>query len=196
MFMYVVCSVETSMGYLRYIWKTFCVSVLKLSIDLIFSYSGGLSNNYSFKFFSLSSEIENQSERPYKCIFKIYLFLIERYLLYSIALFSIKHQCESTIGLPMSPPTWTFLPPPSPSHPSRLLPNPSLSSLRHTANSHWLSILPIAMLFPCYSLHTSHLLLDSPAAMSTILFSMSMSPLLFQIGSSVPFVFLGSIYMC
>ena len=78
--MYVVCSVETSMGYIHYISKNFYGSVLKLSIDLNFSYSQGLSNNYSFKFFSLSSEIENQSERPYKCIFKIYLFLIERYI--------------------------------------------------------------------------------------------------------------------
>ena len=32
-------------------------------------------------------------------------FLIEGYLLYSISLVSTKHQHESVIGLPMSPPT-------------------------------------------------------------------------------------------
>ena len=34
----------------------------------------------------------------------------------------------------MSPPSWTSIPPPTSSHPSRLLLSPSLS---HTANSHW-----------------------------------------------------------
>ena len=34
-------------------------------------------------------------------------------MLYSIVLVSTKHQHESAIGLPMSPPTWTSLPPPS-----------------------------------------------------------------------------------
>ena len=43
------------------------------------------------------------------------------------------------------PPTWTSVPSPSPSHPSRLLLSPGLSSLRHTANSHWLSILHMVM---------------------------------------------------
>ena len=52
------------------------------------------------------------------------------------------------------------LEPPSQSHPSRLLQSPGLSSLSHTANSHWLCILHIVMyLFPCYSLHTPHPLL-------------------------------------
>ena len=37
---------------------------------------------------------------------------------------STKHQHELAIGLPMSPPTWTPFPPPSPSHPFRLLPSP------------------------------------------------------------------------
>ena len=41
----------------------------------------------------------------------------------------------------MSPPSWISLPPPSPSHPSRLLQCPCLNSLSHTANSQWLSIL-------------------------------------------------------
>ena len=39
------------------------------------------------------------------CLFYIYLFLIEVYLLYSIMLASTKNQQESAIDLPMSPPT-------------------------------------------------------------------------------------------
>ena len=70
----------------------------------------------------------------------IYLFLIEGWLLYSIMLVSTKHQHESAISLPMSLPTSTSLPPSSPSHPSRLIPSPSLSSLSPIANSHQLSI--------------------------------------------------------
>ena len=50
-------------------------------------------------------------------------------------------------------PSWTSLPPPTPSHPSRLLQSPGLLSLSHEANSHWLSILHMVMcMFPCYSL--------------------------------------------
>ena len=93
---------------------------------------------------------------------KIYLFLTEGLLVYSIVLVYIKHQCVSAVDLPMSPPTWPSFPPPSPSHPSRLLLSPGLSSLSHTANSHWLSILHMVMLFPYYSLHTSHPLLSTP----------------------------------
>ena len=35
-------------------------------------------------------------------------------------------------------PSWALLPPPTPSFPSRLSQSPSLSSLSHIANSHWL----------------------------------------------------------
>ena len=41
----------------------------------------------------------------------------------------------------MSPPFWVSLPSPSPCRPSRLIQSPCLSSLRHAANSRWLSIL-------------------------------------------------------
>ena len=41
----------------------------------------------------------------------------------------------------MSPPSWNSLSSPSPSHPSRLMQSPCLSSLNHTADYHWLSIL-------------------------------------------------------
>ena len=71
--MYVVFSAGTSMEYLRYISKTFLVNVLKLSIDLDSSYTLGLLVTTTVPSFSLySSEIENQSERTYKCILKSY----------------------------------------------------------------------------------------------------------------------------
>ena len=61
-------------------------------------------------------------------------------MLYRLLLFSVKHQNESAIGIHMSPPSWTSFLPPSPSHSSRLIRSPCLSSLRHTANSHWLPL--------------------------------------------------------
>ena len=52
------------------------------------------------------------------CFFFFFnLFLIEGKLLYSIVLVSAKYQHESTTGIPMSPPSWTSLPPPAPTHP-------------------------------------------------------------------------------
>ena len=45
----------------------------------------------------------------------------------------------------MSPLSWTSLPPPTPSHPSRLSQSTGLSSLHHTANSYWLSVLRMVM---------------------------------------------------
>ena len=53
-----------------------------------------------------------------------------------------------------------LLPHPSPSHSSRLSQSPGLSSLNHTASSHWLSILHMVMyMFQYYSLYWSHPLL-------------------------------------
>ena len=43
-------------------------------------------------------------------------------MLYRIVLVSAKHQHESAIGIHMSPPSWTSLPPATPFHPSRLSP--------------------------------------------------------------------------
>ena len=55
------------------------------------------------------------------------------------------HSCyslsERRLGIYMSPPSGTSLPPPTPSHPLGCHRAPGLSSLNHTANSHWLSIL-------------------------------------------------------
>ena len=92
-------------------------------------------------------------------------------------LVSAIHQHESAIGKNMSSHSRTSLPLHTPSHPSRLSENTSLSSLNHTANPTGLSILQtVVCMFPCYSLPSSHPLL--PSAVSTNLFSMSASPLL------------------
>ena len=68
------------------------------------------------------------------------IFIFSLWLLYNIGLISVIHQCELSIGIHMSPPFWISLPHPAHSHPSQLLQSPSLSSLNHTENSHWLSI--------------------------------------------------------
>ena len=83
----------------------------------------------AYPFFSGSSQLRNWT--GISCIAGQFFtnwairepFLIERWLLYSIMLVSAKYQHESAIGIPMSPP-FCSLPPPSPSHPSRLLQNP------------------------------------------------------------------------
>ena len=62
-----------------------------------------------------------------------------------------QHQHGSAIGINVYPPSWNTLPFSTPSSPSRLSQNTGLSSLHHTTNSHWLSILnKIMYLFPCY----------------------------------------------
>ena len=66
-------------------------------------------------------------------------------MLYSIVLVSAKHQHESSIGIHMSHLSWVSLPPLLPSQPCRFLQSPGLSSLSHTTNSHWLSILHMVM---------------------------------------------------
>ena len=60
----------------------------------------------------------------------------------------------------MSFPSWTSLPSPTPSHPSRLSQRSDLISVHNTANSHWLSVLHmIIYMFQCSSLNSSHPLL-------------------------------------
>ena len=90
-------------------------------------------------------------------------------MLYGIALVSTKHQPESAISLPMSPPTGTSLPPPT-----------LLGCYKVPANSHWLSILhmvvDVSMLFFLYLPPSAS---SPPSAVSISLFLMSVSPLLF-----------------
>ena len=61
----------------------------------------------------------------------------------------------------------TLLPSSHPLAPSRLLQGPSLSSLSHTASSHWPSILHMVVyMFPCYSIHSPTLSFLPPPPMS------------------------------
>ena len=97
---------------------------------------------------------------------------------FGILLFSAKHQRESALGIHMSLPSWTSLPSLIPSHPSRLLQSTCLSSLSQPAK------FPSTILFyiwyckfPCYSLHTTYLLLPHLPTRSLSLFTMSVFPL-------------------
>ena len=81
-------------------------------------------------------------------------------MLYNISLISAIQQHELAIDVQMSPPSGTSLLPPTLCNPSRLLQSPDVSSLSHTANFHWLSILhTVVYMLPCFSLHSSHPLL-------------------------------------
>ena len=100
-------------------------------------------------------------------------------------IFSTIHQHESAIGIHMAPPSWTSVPPPIPHHPpSRLSQGTWLSTLPHTTNFHWLSILQLVIyMFQCYSLNSSHPL-NPPLCPQACNLSLVVT---LQIGSSVPF---------
>ena len=68
-------------------------------------------------------------------------WLNEIELLYKILLFSVKLQCESAIGRHISLTFGTSLP----ISPLYVNTDPCLSFLRHTANSHWITILHMVM---------------------------------------------------
>ena len=88
------------------------------------------------------------------------------------------YQHDSVIGVHVSPPSWTLLPPPTPtaSYPSRLSQSTDLSSLSHTANP-WLSVLHIAVcMFPCYSPFVPPLLPRAVPHTSTSLFISTILP--------------------
>ena len=73
-------------------------------------------------------------------------------ILYCFLSYTSRNQSCCTLGTQMSSSSWTSLPPPTSSHPTRLLQSPSLSSLNHTVNSFWPSVLHmIVYMFPCYS---------------------------------------------
>ena len=68
--------------------------------------------------------------REVLCFFLLqtYLFLMEGELLYNAVSSSAIHLHESATGICVSPPSLNSLPAPTPSHPSRLLQSPDLSS--------------------------------------------------------------------
>ena len=69
----------------------------------------------------------------------------------------LPYQHESVVSIHTSPPSWNFIPPPTPSHLSRLSQSTKLSSLCYTTAAHWLSVLYIVMfMFQCYSLNLFH----------------------------------------
>ena len=66
-------------------------------------------------------------------------------MLYNVVLVSGIHQHEAAISIHMFPPSWVYLPPPTPSHPFRQSQSTWLSSLCYTAASHWPFVLHMAM---------------------------------------------------
>ena len=109
-------------------------------------------------------------------------------------LVSTIHHHESAIAMHMSPPSWPFPPPPTPSHSSRLSQSTRLSFLHQRANSHLLSILHmVRCMFPCCSLHSSHPLLPPlcPEVCSLCLCLHCCPAKRF-----ISIIFLDSIYMC
>ena len=75
--------------------------------------------------------------------FSIIIYFSLTDLQYWFGLTSVIYQHELTIGVHMASHSYISLPPPAHSCPSRLLQGPSLSSLSHTANSHWISYFTI-----------------------------------------------------
>ena len=76
------------------------------------------------------------------------------------------HSCyslsERRLGIHMSPPSGTSLPPPTPSHPLGCHRAPGLSSLSHKSNSHWLPISHMVVhMFQCHSLNVSYPLMTN-----------------------------------
>ena len=78
-------------------------------------------------------------------VFFLIYFLLKDNCFTEFCCFSVKPQHESAICIHISPPFWSSLSSPSPSHPSRLIQSPWLSFLGHAANSHWLSVLRMVM---------------------------------------------------
>ena len=107
----------------------------------------GLSLENTFVIFLMVSLIFINSWVKYHIIFPSLIFLLG----------SATHQYESAIGIHVSPPSWIYLPLPIVPNPPRLSQGMEPSSLHHTANSRWLSILHVLMcMFQCYSLNLSH----------------------------------------
>ena len=101
------------------------------------------------------------------------------------------HQQESAIG------TQTFPPSHLPPHPTPLGCHraPTLGSVCHTANSHWLSFLHLVMyMFQCYSLESSHPLLPPNCVQKSVLYVCLLCCPASRVISTI-FLVLDSIYM-
>ena len=122
-----------SYKYNHHLQKFPCVSLFFSFSFLFYSFKEHLTWNLPSLFFMCLRGF------PFSFFYKkFYLFSIEEYLLYNIVSVSAIHQQKSAIDIHMSLLSWSSLPPPTPSHPSRLSQSTSLSSLSHTSNSHWL----------------------------------------------------------
>ena len=107
-------------------------------------------------------------------------------------LVSAIRQHELTIGILMSPPSWTSFPP-TPSHSPRLSQGTGLSSLHQAADSHWPSILHMVIYVMdvtyrvCFNVALSlHPSVSSPCCVRESVFYVCVSAAALQIGSSVP----------
>ena len=79
-----------------------------------------LLHNHTFRLFKKLLEEKTLSTMKL-CVWFLPLYFFNwRIIVYRILWFSVTHYQESATGTPMSPPSWTSLPPHSPSHPSRL----------------------------------------------------------------------------
>ena len=90
--------------------------------------------------------------------------------------------------IPISSPSWVYLPP-SLSHSSSWSQSTELISLCYAAASHWLSILHLVVyICPCHSLTLSQLTLPPPHVLKSILYVCVFIPAL-PLGSSEPSLF-------
>ena len=97
--------------------------------------------------------------------------------------------------IPISPPSFSSLPS-SLSHPSSWTKSNELIFLCYAAASHKLYRLHLMVYkCPCHSLTSSQLTLPPPGVLKSILYICAFAPVL-PLGSSEPFFFLDSIYMC
>ena len=88
---------------------------------------------------------------------------------FTVLLVSAVHQCESAIRMRVSLPSGTFLPLP---HPSRLSQSPSLSSLSHRENCHWV-FFKIHSESLSFRLFTFKVLIDIVELIPTLLVTLS-----------------------
>ena len=119
------------------------------------------------------NQILDSKNEDFKKIFYWHSFLfffIFNWRIVTILFVSAILQHGSAVGIHMSSPSWTSLPPPTPSDSSILSQSPGLSSLSHTVNPHWRSILhmllyvsmllsPLVPPSPSYPPHTCPLCL-------------------------------------